>query len=104
MQPKVPTFFVPHKIKIGKRNGRAPKKRTKIKCPFLKSGNFSLQKKHDFRVVMQMQRIPKKSRKMCYHKILIINSQKDLGEKCVVQIYRKNDYEKLAKKCPKVFM
>jgi hypothetical protein len=44
VREKVPTFYIPQIIKIGKRNGRALKKRTKIKCPFLKSGNFSLRK------------------------------------------------------------
>ena len=50
MQPKVPTIYIPQIIKIGKRNRRALKKRTKIKCPFLKSGNFSLQKNPRFSV------------------------------------------------------
>ena len=67
---KVPTFYIPHKIKIGKRNGRAPKKRTKIKCPFFKSGNFSLQKNRVFSVLTQMQQIPKKSCKSWLHKFL----------------------------------
>jgi hypothetical protein len=44
---------------------------------------FFAKKIHDFRFLMQMQRIPKKSRKKWLHKIFIINSQKDLGEKYV---------------------
>ena len=46
-------------VKIGKRNGLTPKKRTKINVHFSNGGTFCLQKKRVFCIVMQMQRIVK---------------------------------------------
>ena len=39
-------------VKIGKRNGLTPKKRTKINVHFSNGGTFSLQKKRGFCIVM----------------------------------------------------
>jgi hypothetical protein len=45
-------------VKIGKRNGLTPEKRTKINVLFSNGGTFCLQKTHKNSHVMQMQRFP----------------------------------------------